>query len=72
MSQFEHLARRPATPVHVGDIVEADGGGPLMFVEELRPGAARCAWVHLFGFGEGVFPLATLRRAPAPPACPAA
>lgn len=72
MSMFQSPSRAPEPAVHVGDIVEVRGEGPLMFVQEVLSGTARCAWVHLHGIGEGVFPLAALRRAPAPDASPMA
>lgn len=72
MSTFQSLSGAREADVHVGDIVEVRGEGPLMFVQEVLAGTARCAWVHLHGIGEGVFPLAALRRAPAPAASPRA
>jgi hypothetical protein len=66
----------PSSPAEasllVGDIVEARGEEPLMFVLEVLADRVRCAWVHLHGVREGVFPLAALRRAPAPGAAPPA
>ncbi len=53
-------------PVRVGDIVESSGHNPLMFVQEVSAGSARCAWIQLNDVQEAVFPLAVLRRVPVP------
>lgn len=71
MSPIRNLSRNAEAAVHVGDIVEVRGEEPLMFVQEVVAGTARCAWVHVHGIGEAVFPLAALRRAPVPEMSPA-
>lgn len=70
MPSIQKPSRTAEADVHVGDIVEVRGEEPLMFVQEVVAGAARCAWVHVHGIGEGMFPLADLRRAPVPEAAP--